>query len=178
MMKVNLGCGPWKLDGWINVDFEPSYHPDLLHDLRNPLPWGNETVDLIHMEHFFEHIRQEDGQKLLKECFRVLRWGGVIRINGPDLRKISKLYLSRRYDIWKSRTGAPGETICDFMNDVFYNWGHMYIPDYPQFVYMLGKAGFIGIRTCEFGKSEIEELNNVEVRNMSPNEDVVVEAIK
>jgi predicted SAM-dependent methyltransferase len=178
MLKVNLGCGPWPLPGWVNVDFEVQYHPDVRHDLRNPLPWGKENVDFIRMEHFFEHILQVDGQRLLGECYRVLKWGGVIRINGPDLEKLAKLYLSRRYDVWRTRTTAPGETICDLMNDVFYNWGHQYIPDYPQFIYMLHKAGFRGVRRCEFGKSEIPELNNTEIRTMSPNEDSVIEGIK
>jgi predicted SAM-dependent methyltransferase len=177
-VKVNLGCGPWKLDGWINVDIEPSYKPELLHDLRKPLPWGNETVDYIHMEHFFEHIPQTDGLKLLFECYRVMKWGGVIRINGPDLEKLAKLYISRNYNDWRTRTTAPGETICDLMNDVFYNWGHCYIPDSTQLIYILEKVGFRGVRICVFGKSEIQELCNVEIRTMSIPEDTVVEAIK
>jgi predicted SAM-dependent methyltransferase len=108
----------------------------------------------------------------------VLIPGGVLRINGPDLIKIAKLYISGDYEEWRKHTTAPGETICDLMNDVFYNWGHQYIPDPIQLHYMLVKAKFNDTRICEINKSSMPELNNLEIRTMSVDTDSVLEAVK
>ena len=178
MLKLQIGSNVWKKAGWINIDIDPSVNPDLVLDVRQGLPYQDNSIDYIFMEHFFEHINQQESQKLLHECYRALKSGGVIRISGPDLQKLAKLYLSGNFELWKSRSGAPGETICDFMNDVFYNWEHRYIPDPDQLTYMLRKANFKRISRCEFRISDFEELKNLEIREQSQNEDSVVEGIK
>jgi len=37
MLKVNLGSGTHKLDGWLNVDIAAADNPDLVADLTQPL---------------------------------------------------------------------------------------------------------------------------------------------
>lgn len=177
-MKLNLGCGSWRLTGWNNVDSDPGNRPETVCDLRKPLPWESGSVDYIHMEHFFEHITRDEQNRLLLECNRVLKPGGVVRISGPDLQKIAALYLSGDVELWRSRSNAPCETICDFMNDVFYNWGHRYIPDPDQLTMQLRRAGFHSVKLCEFGKSEHAELCGIESRGGSANEDFVIEGTK
>ena len=48
---------------------------------------------LVYHSHLLEHFSKCDARKLLKECFRVLKTGGVIRIAVPDLEKIAREYL-------------------------------------------------------------------------------------
>lgn len=179
MTKLNFGCGSCKLAGWVNVDIDPANQPEVVSDLRAArLPWTDESVGFIHMEHFFEHIPKEAGQRLLGECRRMLRPGGVVRISGPDLQKIAALYLSGDVELWRSRSNAPCETITDFMNDVFYGWGHCYIPDPPQLRLMLQRAGFSFIEVWPYGQSRYADLCNIEVRGASQNEDFVIEGVK
>ena len=80
MLKLQIGSNVWKKAGWINIDIDPSVNPDLVLDVRQGLPYQDNSIDYIFMEHFFEHINQQESQKLLHECYRALKSGGVIRI--------------------------------------------------------------------------------------------------
>jgi len=80
-LRLNLGCGTNKLDGFWNVD---AYgNPDQHWDLEVlPYPWADNCADEIVMNHVLEHI---DGWwDAFCECARVLKPGGSLYINVPD----------------------------------------------------------------------------------------------
>ena len=91
--KLNLGCGTRFHPGWINVDLIPSAPGILCHDLRRPLPFPDNSFDIVYHSHILEHFSREDGLRFLGECYRVCRPGGVIRVVVPDLEKKARLYL-------------------------------------------------------------------------------------
>jgi SAM-dependent methyltransferase len=62
-------------------------------DARRRLPFADGTVEAIYSSHFLEHVRREDALAFLRECHRVLRPGGVVRLVVPDLRRLARLYL-------------------------------------------------------------------------------------
>ena len=95
MKMVNLGCGRVHHPEWINIDFAPSEASVIRHDLRQRLPLGNDDVDVVYHAHVLEHFTAGDGAKLLQECFRVLRPGGILRVGVPDLEDIAREYLRR-----------------------------------------------------------------------------------
>jgi SAM-dependent methyltransferase len=76
-MKLNLGCGGNKLDGWENHDSDV--------DIRGTLPWGNNSVDFILLEHCLEHVSGPDGFCFMREAYRILKPGGVLRVCVPIL---------------------------------------------------------------------------------------------
>jgi predicted SAM-dependent methyltransferase len=55
------------------------------HDLIYGIPFKKDSVQFIFTSHFLEHLKEEQTRKLIKDCFRVLKKGGVIRIVVPDL---------------------------------------------------------------------------------------------
>ena len=55
-LKLHLGCGTNKLEGWVNVDSVADCQPDLVHDVSQPLPYQNESVDEILAEDLLEHF--------------------------------------------------------------------------------------------------------------------------
>ena len=55
MKKLHVGCGEIYLEDWINIDIE-SPKADLIHDLRKPLPFEDDSIDFIYNEHFIEHL--------------------------------------------------------------------------------------------------------------------------
>jgi predicted SAM-dependent methyltransferase len=81
-LKLNLGCGPEKLEGWVNVDFEKGCKPDVVADVRQ-LPFEDETVDELYASHLLEHF--DYREPVLEEWHRVLKLGGNITLIVPDL---------------------------------------------------------------------------------------------
>ena len=69
-VKLHIGCGTVYLDGWINIDNNSDNNIkklDINFDLRNPLPFKDDTVDFIFNEHFLEHLTIQEGQRTLKD---------------------------------------------------------------------------------------------------------------
>lgn len=93
MKALNLGCGRRYHPAWENVDFVPAAPMIKRYDLRRGLPYPNDTFDVVYHSHLLEHFNKSDGRKLILQCHRMLKSGGVIRIAVPDLEKIVRLYL-------------------------------------------------------------------------------------
>mgnify|MGYP003778570691 CR=1 FL=1 len=83
-MNLNLGSGQMKLRGWVNVDLKGA---DVDADLRK-LPFENNEADTVLLCHVIEHFTYQDAKKVLGEAFRVLRPGGEMIVEGPDVNKI------------------------------------------------------------------------------------------
>ena len=61
-------------------------------DLTKKLPYADNAIEAIFSSHVFEHLFMDEVERLVDECFRVLKPGGVVRVVVPDLEKIMKLY--------------------------------------------------------------------------------------
>jgi len=48
------------------------------------LPFEDRSFSFVYSEHFFEHLPSSLARELFKECYRVLKVGGVIRTVVPD----------------------------------------------------------------------------------------------
>lgn len=80
-LKLNLGCGNKKIDGFINIDQSKACNPDLLLNLENtPYPFKTSTVQYIRMDSVLEHLPASPA-----EFFRILRELHRICINGAIL---------------------------------------------------------------------------------------------
>lgn len=88
MNVLNFGCNLFKLPGFTNIDIDPANNPDLLLDIRllKERYEGN-SVDFIHAGHFFEHLGWEDGKKLMRDSYLVLKPYSSIVITIPDYTK-------------------------------------------------------------------------------------------
>jgi len=75
--KLNVGCGENKLEGWENNDL------DL--DLRQVLPYDNNTFAFILAEHVCEHLSAPDCLRFFDEAHRVLEPGGILRVCVPQI---------------------------------------------------------------------------------------------
>ena len=81
--KINMGCGPHRKEGFLNIDLFPG--GDLTLDLRRNLPFDSNCCEMIFSEHCFEHIDYPDTiSHLFRECFRILKPGGMLRFSVPD----------------------------------------------------------------------------------------------
>lgn len=82
-MKLNLGCGDKKIDGFVNVDKYGD--PDLQVDLRAfPWPWEDNSIEAIYSRGYFEHA--PEFMRTWREAHRVLKPGGSLTLIVPNWR--------------------------------------------------------------------------------------------
>jgi SAM-dependent methyltransferase len=92
-LLLNLGCGNRTHPAWVNIDLL-SWRPDVIAaDLSRGIPFPDCRFAAVYHSAMLEHLRREDVAPFLRECRRVLRPGGILRIGVPDLETICRLYL-------------------------------------------------------------------------------------
>jgi len=88
MKKLNLGCGDKILPNYINVDVAVARlgkTPDVLCDLRKLTPFEDQSIDEILAVHVVEHFWHWEAVDILKEWVRVLKPGGLMILECPNL---------------------------------------------------------------------------------------------
>lgn len=98
MLKVNLACGGVFVDSpdWLNLDFAPTSPTVRKANLLGRLPVADGAAALVYSSHFLEHVPRDLVPGFLRECWRVLRPGGVVRLVLPDLENLAREYLAMR----------------------------------------------------------------------------------
>lgn len=90
---LNLGCGSKYHKEWTNIDFA-SNEPDVMnHNLLKGIPFSDNYFDVVYHSQVLEHFQKTEAEFFIRECFRVLKKGGIIRIVVPDLENIAKEYI-------------------------------------------------------------------------------------
>ncbi|MCA9405159.1 MAG: methyltransferase domain-containing protein [Candidatus Omnitrophica bacterium] len=112
-MKLHLGCGTKKLNGWINIDSVKACQPDVVCDISQPLPYEDQSADEVLAEDLLEHFDKYLRFVVFYEWTRVLKIGGRITIQVPDFKKTLFKYFKFGFDnfvdfifgenLWNSR---------------------------------------------------------------------------
>lgn len=122
---VNLGCGLHAPAGWVNIDRSPTMILDRVkplksalhkvgllseahmatwpenivrHDVSKGLDFPDHSVAAIYSSHMLEHLYLNDAKALLRECRRVLRGDGVLRLALPDTKVLAERLLAAEQD--------------------------------------------------------------------------------
>lgn len=88
-LKLNLGCGFKKNEGFINVDGQVACSPDMIYDIeKTPWPWQDNSVSEVHLIHVLEHLGASANVYLniIKELHRVCENNANIYIEVPHHR--------------------------------------------------------------------------------------------
>jgi len=88
MIKLNLGCGNKILEGYENLDLYSTTSGVQRVDIRQ-LPYPDASVDEILAEDILEHFGRLEWRKILAEWVRVLKPGGTITIQSPDMIRLA-----------------------------------------------------------------------------------------
>ncbi len=98
-MRLNVGCGSRILDGWTNCDIEHNPDapraPELLCDAKS-IPLADGCADELMAIHVFEHFYRWESEAVLAEWRRLLKVGGKLVLELPDLVKCCQNYLDKR----------------------------------------------------------------------------------
>ena len=171
--RLQLGTGSNVLDGWLNTDIHDfTRRKEIVYlDARKPFPLADSSFDVVFFEHMIEHIDYADGLRCLRECHRVLRPGGRVRIATPSLDRLVRLYddepteLQRRYVRWAIDSfveDADAELPGFVLNNFFRAWGHRFIYDGRTLRHALETAGFVDVEEHTVGESGDDRLRGLE----------------
>ncbi len=90
---LNLGCGHRFNPAWTNVDFISTGKNVVVADLTEGIPFPDASFDFVYHSHLLEHFSKNKAEPFLRECCRILRPKGILRVVVPDLEQIVKAYL-------------------------------------------------------------------------------------
>jgi predicted SAM-dependent methyltransferase len=188
-LLVNLGAGTMGKAGWINVDAFAFPGINCTYDMRHGLPFADGSVRGIFCEHFFEHIDyDEEAPVLLRECHRVLKPGGVVRLIVPDAGAYLRAYCEEGWEsLTRIRPLKPGRVDFYFGNhydskmeavNVVFRQGteHKYAYDAETLLNLLRRCGFARVERQAFGQSLMQEI--CLDQPMRESESLYVEAVK
>ncbi len=112
-MRLNLGSGDQKKEGYVNVDV--CGQPDVTCDLSVfPWPWASDSVDEVFSSHFLEHVA--DYERTILEIHRILKPGGRLAFRVPHYRSPLAVWHLHR---WTFSTFTP-RFLC---LSIPYQWG-------------------------------------------------------
>jgi len=169
LTKINLGSGHYKLTGWINVDIDLESRPDVLTDLSCDLPFRDHSANFMHTEDFIDQLELEGARRFLRECHRILRPGGVIRVLTPDVEQLCAMYIKQPNDLkalWRDHVGVPLDygTAAEIVNVGMRFAGHTFLYDAETFQLLARDSGFEPRRVA-FNESEFSELRGLDLRS-------------
>ncbi len=210
MLKLNLGSGTKQPEGWINVDYSlgarlnkvPFYNfinrrfkifdkdgsgnvrdwsKTFIHNLNKKLPWSDGSVDIIYTSHTLEHFSKEEGLALLKECRRVLKKDGIVRVIVPDLKYHVLEYTSGNVkgDDFIKSLGVLYTAKEGFLKKLLLpitQFPHRCMYDTETLVQVLQSLGFSATEMPPF-KSAIPDIGAIELEDRTVNA-VIVEGRK
>ena len=85
-VKLNLGAGEDRREGYINVDWNDLAKPDVKHNLNQfPYPFEDNKFDEIMASHVLEHL--DKPFDVMKEFHRILKPGGQLIIKVPHFSR-------------------------------------------------------------------------------------------
>jgi len=91
-LKLNLGCGFDKREGYINLDGFSKCNPDILWDIENiQWPFADSTFDEILIKHVLEHVGQTFTmfRSIMQEIYRVSKPDAKIQIQVPNYKHVT-----------------------------------------------------------------------------------------
>ncbi len=172
--KINIGGGPVKNSDFFNIDL--CSEADLCMDLENRLfPFSNQSIEVAICISTINYFTKKRGEEIIRDLFRILKPGGVVRFGTQDLELIAQKYVSRDRDFFfqKNSVGLDrflGETIGDKFNSWFYgyavrkNKGGKFFYDYETLALLFKRAGFSTIEKKKYLDSRIENIQKIDNR--------------
>jgi predicted SAM-dependent methyltransferase len=169
-LRIHLGSGASPKPGWVNVDLVGA-KVDLWWDVARRLPFGDHEVDAVFHEHLLEHLSLEQGLALTRECRRVLKEEGTLRIVVPDCQGYLASYANGGEFLEEAKPGRPTQLLA--ASEVFLRHGHRSAYDFETLALVCRKAGFDTLKRSSFGCGRLQPCPDSEHRR---HESLYVEA--
>jgi predicted SAM-dependent methyltransferase len=201
-LRLHLGCGSHVVDGWVNIDRSPGAQlakiPGLRRVLRGArvlskeqadavfprgivradvtrrIPVPDRSAEVAYSSHVIEHLSRWQALDMLRECSRVLRPGGLVRIVTPDLAEVIAAY--EQTDTTRPRADVFMENLMTYRDPegasalqrlggkLFGGSAHQWLYDEESLRALLAEAGFVEIVRRGYRSGDAPDLNEIETR--------------
>ncbi len=154
-LRLHLGGGHKTKKDWLNIDL--SLEADLTLDMREPLPFSDNSCSIVYSEHLLEHLDYPGpATSFLKECCRVLQPDGIFNVGVPDTEWPIMEYAGTRdegYFLFAKQSWHPKwcETKMEHINHHFrQGMEHRFAYDFVTLKSVLKKAGFVNVNLRQY----------------------------
>lgn len=167
-LKLEIGSGNQPHDGYIHLDINPNAkNVDVVADFRSGIPLEDESCDEVLAVNTLEHIWWYEVRPVLREIYRILAPGGVLKAHLPDLNYVLHIVLPDIYKghptkDWRLVTG-PQPTpeahneVWDYMNHIIFSTGAEFNAHHAIFTPAFAEQL---MRECGFARFEHTSLRN------------------
>lgn len=143
-LRVDLGCGGWKAEGFVGVDISPSPGIDVVADLNRRFPFADNSVEVVKAHDVVEHL--PDRLHTMNEIWRICQHDAIVDIRVPST---------------DGRGAFQDPTHVSFWNINSFKY---YCVEYPPYWNLCQNYGFRGAFTLVSLEEEYSEEEVVHVR--------------
>ncbi len=136
-------------------------------DVRRRFPFGDGSVEAIHISHMLSNLPRRDAAHCLRECYRVLQPGGVLRISTLDLDATVAAYDPANPDVFL-------DLIFDLDTSSRAKNRHWWHYNERSLCTIVHAAGFRTIERCRFQEGRCPDVERIDSRPGS----LFLEAVK
>jgi predicted SAM-dependent methyltransferase len=190
MKNYHIGCGFVIGKSWLNYDNSLFLLIDkipilnkIFRNNKNKFPkdakYGNivnnkfcneNSADNIYCCDVLEHVPLYDGRKMLRNIYKMLKPGGVLRIVVPSLEsRVEQYNKSKDGNLFMKSLGCVMEdennNLLKKVKFLFGGSRHKWMFDHKSLYSELKNSGFDNIRECEFADSNQEIFTEVESKD-------------
>jgi len=154
-MILHIGCENKYYEGMINSDvvIDERKKPrklDMVMDVSKPWPYKDNSVDGIISMHVLQQLVWRDLVFAMKEAYRVLKIGGVMRLGVPAIENDKPL-------------------------EYLLGWNNVNLFSVDLLSNVLSKIGFLHVKLCHYQESKVPQFIKVDNR---PEETIYLEVVK
>ncbi|MFZ1829324.1 MAG: methyltransferase domain-containing protein [Candidatus Competibacteraceae bacterium] len=146
------------------------------------LPCKDESVEVLYSSHMLEHLDQQEAHQFLKEAYRVLQKGGVMRLAVPDLGQIIRDYVEdgngdRFMESLHTCVPKPKSFRSRLKLAMVGPRQHHWMYDEASLCSLLKRSGFQNARALKAGETTIPDPGPLNLAERQE-ESIYVEAVK
>lgn len=162
-LKVIFGSHWFDTQDWLVFNEEEQ-------NIKEPLIFSNESVDVIYTEHVIEHVGFPDAVTFMQESERILKRGGVFRVICPMIERVmtsgfndknGKIFAQNLIETWSDEDKLLKELDLNgifespeafFLNGIFTKYGHKFVWSAELMVKVLKVIGFHDVSIRKIGE--------------------------
>lgn len=141
-MRLNLGCGEFYADGWVNVDFQSPHRKDVEVDIRQELPFETKSIAGAYLGHVLEHLTLDEALVVLCRLRPLMISHAEVMVVGPDVQIAREMLRAGEIDLDQYHLIREGG----------HRWpgdDHLWLCDAEQVADLLKRAGFLSVESID-----------------------------